>query len=324
MRILITGISGFLGTNISLALAKDNRNTIYGIDIKESHFVGLDKPSNIQFHKGSFIEEEALNAFTDIDVVVHLARTIAPGLFSNEYKKDISENLLGSIKLFEAASKLNAKKFIFISSGGTVYGTNPLPHKPESSFQNRKHKETDKCFPVGMYGLSMHTIENYLKHLSRASKTKLAILRLSNPFGPYQQANRGQGIINVLFENYFLGKQSEIWGDGSAVRDYIYVSDVCVAVQKAIRYNGVSNLFNIGSSCGRSINEVILSIENSLQDSLKPKRKIDANIAISTNILDTSKAFGELSWKAETEWMEGLELTKTYYKSLHLAQTQHV
>lgn len=316
MKILITGISGFLGMNISLALANDKGNTIYGVDIKAPNFGGQRVPENMNFYKGSFIDDETLNSFGEIDFVIHLARTIRPGLGSNEYKKDIKENLLGSIKLFEAAFKVNAKRFIFISSGGTVYGSDPLSKNMKNGINNAWYSENDKCFPVGMYGLSMHTIENYLKLISQDSSTKLCILRLSNPFGPFIQKNRGQGIINVLFENYYSGKQSEIWGDGSAVRDYIYVSDVCVAVQKVIDYSGSCTLFNIGSSVGRSINEVIDSMESVLEDSLNVKRNLSVNVRVSSNILNTSRAQAELDWQSKTDWMKGLELTKNYYQSL--------
>ena len=178
------------------------------------------------------------------------------------------------------------------------------------------YKRQDKCFPVGLYGLSMYTIENYLTCLSGNANTKLIILRLSNPFGPFQDLQRGQGIINILFENHFFKRQTEIWGDGTAVRDYIYTSDVSKAIERAIDYSGKSKLFNIGSSTGRSINEVIASIEKALGDRLDIYKNLDRKNKISSNILDTSFAKRELAWEAEVDFNNGLLKTMAHYKKL--------
>lgn len=318
MKIFINGISGFLGKNLAFGLSTVSNSKIIGLDVNELDF-GIDvERNNIDFIKGSFINLIDLKKIDTADVFVHVARTIPPGLANNEYKRDIKENLMGTINLFEHAVKCGSKKFIFISSGGTVYGSDPEPRSYSEAVDKTSHVESEMCFPVGMYGLSMYTIERYLKFIADKSSVKLIILRLSNPFGPFQHLNRGQGFVNVLLENHIFNRPTEIWGSGLAVRDYIYSGDVVDAINKSIIYKGRKTIFNIGSGKGISINKVVSDVENLIGEELNIIRKPEKEIKVSKNILNVDLAKSEMNWQCSTDWINGIEKTYVYYKSKYL------
>jgi len=105
------------------------------------------------------------------------------------------------------------------------------------------------------------------------------VLRVSNPFGPFQVATKNQGIVAALIAHALADEPAEIWGDGSVVRDYIFVDDVVDALAAAAADRGDARVFNIGSGHGRSLREVIAALEAKLGRKIainwKPGRPID-------------------------------------------------
>jgi UDP-glucose 4-epimerase len=143
-------------------------------------------------------------------------------------------------------------------------------------------------------------------------------LRISNPFGPFQMPH-DQGLIAALIGKALKGSPVEIWGDGSVIRDYIYIDDVINAIILAISLDNpdAPRVYNVGSGIGRSVNEVLHAISTARGKPTKvdycPARAVD----VPTNILDISLARTHLRWTPTAEWKHALEKTYIWLRNVY-------
>src|SRR5262249_41635234 len=151
--------------------------------------------------------------------------------------EDVRKSVIPSLALLDIARKRGVKRIVFVSSGGTVYGAAKEIPTPETA-------PTD---PITAYGIGKLMIEKYLALHERLHGLSFRVLRVANPFGPFQQSDKGQGLIAALLARALRGEPIEIWGDGSVVRDYVFVEDVIDALQAAARDESAERIFNIGS-----------------------------------------------------------------------------
>jgi len=164
--------------------------------------------------------------------------------------------------------KYNCKNIIFLSSGGTVYG-----HPDNMS----KKKESDSKNPISSYGIIKLTIEKYLYLFNYLYGLNYLILRASNPFGEYHN-NLKQGLIDVILKKVLNREIVEIWGDGTVVRDYIYIKDLVKIIVDLIEKEIQNEIINIGSGRGYSINNIIKIIQNEIGNfhlEYKDARQVD-------------------------------------------------
>ena len=141
------------------------------------------------------------------------------------------------------------------------------------------------------------------------------ILRISNPYGPYQNPRSGQGAVRAFLGNVLDNKKIEIWGDGNVVRDYIYIGDVVEALYlSAIKDTG-SHILNIGSGVGISLNELIDIIINVVGYKIKVKYTESRNMYVPINVLDITRAREELNWLPSTSIDDGIKKTWEWLKS---------
>lgn len=299
-KILILGGFGFIGTNLTEELLKRDK---YSIIIFEANKVFIQNPdllSRVEVYNGDFNNEkdyEIIFKEHKIDMVIHLIGTTIP-LFSNtSVIYDINSNLVNTIKLLNIMRKYQVKNIVFPSSGGTVYG-----------ILNKEHEETDATTPICSYGIMKLTIEKYIYLYNYLYGINYLILRLSNPFGEYH-LNKNQGFINVVLEKILNGEIVEIWGDGSVVRDFIYIKDLVKIIIDLIDMNIKNEIINIGSGQGYSINEILTIIKREIGAfSLKyvEGRKVDVPYLILN--IDKLKSFLSIN-------LMGIEeaIKKTYY-----------
>lgn len=131
---------------------------------------------------------------------------------------------------------------IFLSSGGTVYGNQSIQPIREDALPK----------PINHYGNVKLCIENTIRTFNYQTHTKLLIARISNPYGPGQDFNRGVGFIDAALKKSIRKEKIEIWGDGTNVRDYIYIDDVCQMLIMLLEYEGEFDTFNLSSNIGTS------------------------------------------------------------------------
>lgn len=307
MKCLILGGGGFLGSHLSESLLAQG-HTIRIFDRPNLfRFKLFQDNKSAEWIEGDFINREHIaNAVIGCDIIYHLVSTTLPRSSNENPTYDIETNVIGTLHLLDAARKNGIRKVIFVSSGGTVYG-------PPQSLPIRESHPTE---PVCSYGIGKLAIEKYLALYKHLHNLDYCVLRLANPFGERQRISAAQGAVVVFLHKALRNETIEIWGDGSVVRDYIYVSDAISALVKAINYDGGDRVINIGGGKGQSLNEIINAIEIMLRTPVKraylPSRAFDVPV----NVLDISKARELLNWKPQVPFSEGLSRTAHWLKSV--------
>lgn len=251
---------------------------------------------HVKFINGDFRKEtDFVSLLHNVDWVFHLVCTTLPA--NENVIFDIEENVIPTIKLLEACRETKVKKIIFISSGGTVYGSSNMQYMSEDH----------PTEPICAYGVQKLMIEKYLHLFHYLYELDYAVLRVSNPYGDRQNPFKPQGVIGVFLAQALLGRSIEIWGDGSVVRDFLYISDVAKAAVMVAEYDGPEKLFNIGSGKANSLNTVIDCIEKVLNTKVNKIYRQGRKQDVPFNLLDISKANNVLGWKPEVELMDGIE-----------------
>ncbi|MGH8050046.1 MAG: NAD-dependent epimerase/dehydratase family protein [Arenimonas sp.] len=305
MMNLIVGGGGFLGKNLAeLLLSKGQTVRIFeraGYDCSQ-----FPLHRQIEWHYGDYsLERDILPALENIDAVYLFASTTTPRTSNDDYGHDIESNLLATVSFLDIASKRGVGKIIFPSSGGTVYGI------PESSPISEQHANN----PICSYGINKLSIEKYLALFQRQTGLQYIILRISNPYGRYQPANSGQGVITTFLDKALRDEEIEIWGDGSVIRDYIYIDDVTRALLCASKNNSEQRIFNIGSGTGYSLNQLLSHIEQLVGKKVRKRYLQGRLLDVPKNILDIGKAKLHLEWDPRYDLDQGLEATAKWLSS---------
>lgn len=295
MKICIFGAASFIGTNLSLELSKNNYLRL--IDINKDYFI-----NNIP---NSEIIEDKLDSNTDFDklldgqdIVYHLFSTNNPSSSNIDFEKEIMPNIEFSIRLLESCVKNNIKRVIFISSGGAIYDMNekcPL-------------KEDSKVNPKSTYGLQKLMIEKLLYLYNFKYNLDYKIVRLSNPYGPYQRPGI-LGVVSTSIYNALNDKEITIYGDGKIVRDFIYIDDAIRGIINISNSKTNTRIYNLGTGIGTSINDMLMIIEKVLNKKLNVKYSESRKIDYKINYLNVSLYENEFGKMNNISLEEGIKKT---------------
>jgi UDP-glucose 4-epimerase len=299
---IVLGGGGFLGINLCRRLAAaGHRVRAFG-----RRCLFPEALDGIEWYQGDFCDPAALAAAVETyEIVFHLVHTTTPHSANLDMAKDLQQNVVSSLALFDISRVLDVKRIVFVSTGGTVYGSPEQIPTPE----------TAPSHPITAYGISKLAIEKYLALHERLYGLQYRILRVANPFGPFQVPVKNQGVISMLISRAIDGESIDIWGDGSAVRDYIFVDDVIDALETAILDQSDARIFNIGSGGGRSLLEIIDAIEGLMNIKLKIAWKRARSVDVPRSILAVDRAMDILKWAPRTPFEKGLEKTVDWWKS---------
>ena len=298
MKIIVTGASGFLGSYlVSALLSLDYK--VCGI---ARNFPGLLSQSimnnpNFLAHSADITDiNQILPVFNSAEFVYHLACGSLPHTSNDNPYQDVYNNVNGSLNVLEASRVSSIGKFIFVSSGGTVYGLPRLVPIPE----------THSTEPLCSYGITKLSIEKYIGLYNHLYGLKSFILRVSNPYGARQRQNSAQGVIPIFMRRAMQCQALKIMGDGSIVRDFIYITDLISALLALLTYNGSEKVFNVGSGQGLSLSSLVNKIEMVLDRRLTVEYMNSRNFDVPTNILSIDKARIHLGWSPKVTIEEGL------------------
>ncbi|MCM2505946.1 NAD-dependent epimerase/dehydratase family protein [Aureimonas altamirensis] len=297
MTVTVLGGGGFIGTHVSHGLVKSG----FDVRVFGRHFLDRSLLAGAELFEGDFNDETVLaTALQDTDIIIHLIHATFPTVANVEMIADIERSVMGSVRMLEAARANGVKRIIFFSSGGTVYG--PTAQTPIS--------ETAATNPIGAYGINKLAIEKYVALFERLHGIEGFVLRLANPFGPLQTGRRQQGLIPNVYSKIKNYRKVPIYGDGSNIRDYIYIDDVVSSVHRIIEYNGYERCFNVGSATrGKTIIDVVKSIENScgVRADLEflPSRSFD----VPENVLCCQRLIDQTNWRPTVAFDTGIERT---------------
>lgn len=306
LRVALIGAGGFLGTNLARYLAPRVAE-VRCFGRRQSFPEALRGLTWITGDTSQDTTEALREVITGCDAVIHLASTSTPTTADRDISADAQANVIASLRLFDQCVATGVKRLVFMSSGGTVYGIPAQVPIPESA----------PTLPITAYGVAKLAIEKYLAVYSRLRGLDYRVLRISNLYGPFQTAEKKQGVVAAFLSEAMRGEPLEIWGDGQVVRDYVYVTDVAEAVLAALQHQGDHRIFNIGSGAGLNLIELIDAMEplfgRRLEKQFRPGRPVDVPV----NILDCSLAKKELGWHPRTHFADGLRFAAEWLESWH-------
>jgi UDP-glucose 4-epimerase len=291
--VVVTGGAGFLGWHISRALA-DAGHSVRVLDRFQPRG-GLH--SEIEIVIGDVGDRDVLErVLNGADVVVHLACTTIPQTSEEDRIYDLRSNVEPALALLECACRAGVRRFVFASSGGTIYGQPRVVPIPED------HPLTPLC----SHGVMKLTIEHYIRVYQRLRRLEGIALRMGNPYGPGQATAKPQGFIAVMSQRARSGEEIELWGDGRVIRDFVYVEDVAQAFVRVVSGAGSEGAYNIGSGEGHSLTQVLSIAEQVLGRKVAVRHLAARAIDVATNVLDISKAARDLGWVPRTTLFDGI------------------
>ena len=251
-------------------------------------------------YKGNYLNQQDISsALKDVDVLFHYISTSNPATTARNPVFDIETNVIGSIKLFQAALENDVERIVYPSSGGTIYGeTNGKPIT-----------EKDPKNPINPYAISKMTTERFLEFFHHNYGMKYTGLRYSNPFGERQNPLGMQGVIPVFLYKILHGERPVVFGNGTAVRDYIYIKDAIDATLAVLDSKTKETVFNVGSGVGISLLQLIEIMRDVTGKEINPEFITDHSVYISKIVLDISKINQETGWSPSTGLDEGIKKT---------------
>lgn len=315
MRCLVTGAAGFIGSNLVDRLLAEGHDVVGVDDLSRGKLSNLEEARRTGEAGGprfSFVKADITAAdFGDIvtssepDVICHLAAQMDVRVSVREPLEDARLNVLGTINVLEASRAAGVRKVVFTSSGGSIYGD--PEHLPVS--------ERVGVDPHSPYAASKVCGEIYLgtyRHLYGLQSTSLA---LGNVYGPRQDPHGEAGVVAIFCSAMLDGRQGTIYGDGTAVRDYVFVDDVVDAFVRASGDAGNGRRFNIGTSVGTSVRELHTAIARAAGMPDEPSFAEARLGELQAITLDVSSARHGIGWEPFTALDEGVARTLEWVRS---------
>jgi len=291
--LLLLGGNGFIGEALARKYVAQGY-TVHSISRRKSR-VAL---PGIHTYAASLDDMALLDQLIpQCDLIIHTASTCTPGSSANHPSREGEENLLPLLRLIEALTKRPPRPFLFLSSGGTVYGN---PHSLQV-------KEDAPLVPISYHGAAKSSAELFL-HAFAQTGYPIAVLRPSNVYGPGQDGPSGFGLIRTVLQHINSDAPMEVWGDGSTLRDYLYIEDLVEAILRVQR-QGCTGVFNVGTGVGHSVLEVIACAEAVTERKLSVIQKPARILDVRGIVLDFHKLNKATGWKPSTGLESGIRHT---------------
>lgn len=296
--VLVVGGNGFIGSHVVDALVRRG-HTVAAFD-RFGAVAPAWAAGGVEPVLGDFLNaDDVRRAVRGRDVVLHLLSTTDPATAEGDPTLDVRTNILSSIGLFEACAAAGVRKVYFASTGGAIYGDQP----------QQVFTEADQTLPVSPYAIGKLAIENYLRYFRRVHDLDSTVFRISNPYGPRQNPRKRQGVIPIFLRQLAAGETLTVFGDGSMVRDYVYVGDVAEMIGQAVTTGTASDLYNLGSGIGLRLTEVLAAIREVTGIDPPVLHKPRPATFVDHVTLDTTRFAQEFGAPHLTSLHEGIALT---------------
>lgn len=315
MRVLVTGGAGFIGSHI-IDLLKQKGHAPFAVDdLSSGHRENL--PAGVPLHVADIRNPEALaRVFDEVrpEAVCHQAAQMSVSRSVREPGFDAEVNVLGLVRVLENSVRVGAKKFVFASSGGVLYGDVTVPAV-----------ETNPARPISPYGISKWAGELYLNFFTTEHPLQAVALRYSNVYGPRQNPHGEAGVVAIFSQKMLRNEAGTVNGDGLYIRDYVYVTDVARANVLALERD-LSKRFtplNVGTGLGTDVNQLAAKVRELCSDWLRRQGKPDAIPEpnhgparagdLRSNLVNAALAGQVLGWKPEVELTAGLRTAVEWF-----------
>lgn len=298
-KYVVFGASGFIGKNIIESLASTGCEIIAVSRLWADNVPCGGGDERVTYVQADLSDQSSYcNLLDESAIVIDLAYDGLSNLGKRKYVQDVIRNIFPHVELFECCVERQVRGVVFVSSGGTVYGSGY-----DSMIGEKEHTS-----PTTSYACSKLSLEHFLKSMCTEGGVDYMIVRPSNPYGKYQNARCGVGLISRVVHSAYSGDTVNVFGDGSLVRDYIHITDLCDAMVQLInKPEAYRDTYNIGCSVGHSINDIISIVEQTTSKTLNVEYKAGRHTDLKYNVLCCSKLRGAIGWAPSYTLEEGVK-----------------
>jgi UDP-glucose 4-epimerase len=310
VRTLVTGAAGFIGSTLVDRLLADGHSVIGVDDLSSGRSTNLgpaERHDGFEFAKADIVDADLIGllAETKPEAVFHLAAQISVSRSVDDPQFDSSVNVVGTVRLAEAARKAGVRKVVHTSSGGSVYGTPPIYPTNEDVVIN----------PASPYAASKVCGEVYLNMFRNLYGLDCSHVAPANVYGPRQDPHGEAGVVAIFSRALLSGRPTKIFGDGTDTRDYVFVDDVVDAFVRASGQAGGGQRFNVGTGVETSTSQLHSAIAAAAgapdEPDLHPPRLGD----LRRSCLDFSRAKAVLGWAPKVVLEDGVARTVDFFRA---------
>lgn len=312
MRVLVTGGAGFIGSTLVDRLLAEGHDVTVIDDLSRGRLENLvgarEAGERFAFHQLNLTDPAIVDVVADSapEVVFHLAAQIDVRLSVEDPVYDAEVNVVGTVRLAEAARRAGVRRIVFTSSGGSIYG--PVTELPVP--------ESRPVDPMSPYAAGKVAGEIYLEMFSRLYGIEWAAVAPANVYGPRQDPHGEAGVVAIFSQRLLVGESTRVFGDGGNTRDYVFVDDVVDAFVRAASVEAAAGLrFNVGTgveTSDRELHTLVAEAAGSGDDpDYAPARLGD----VARSALDASRAAEVLGWTPQVPIREGVARTVDYFRA---------
>ena len=303
MKVLVTGGAGFIGSHVVDRLVEEGHHVVVVDNLSTGKRKNVNRAASL--YKLDIQSGRLERVFRNErpNIIIHLAAQISVRRSVEDSVFDAQVNVLGTINVLQQAVWHGARKVVFSSSGGAIYGEQEVNHAPESHATN----------PLSPYGVSKLCGEHYLSYFQRTSGIQVVSLRYANVYGPRQDPEGEAGVVAIFIQKMLNNEQPIINGNGRQSRDFVYVEDVAEANVAAMSQNS-QGVYNVGTGAETSINELFRMLASltgfackEVHGPAKPGEQM-------RSVVDPSKIRQELGWDPKVDLSDGLKRTVAFFR----------
>ena len=296
MKTLVTGGAGFIGSNIVKQLLADGHQVTVIDNLLSGYRANLDPFPQIEFIEADIRDSDAMTrAMQGVEVVFHLAASVGNKRSIDRPIEDAEINVIGTLRVLEAARHAKARKVVFSSSAGIFGELRTLPISEDHPVE-----------PDSPYGATKLAAEKLCLAYAKLYELEAVCLRYFNVYGPNQRFDAYGNVIPIFVFEILRGNPITIFGDGEQTRDFINVRDVVQANLRAGRSVGVSGAFNLGSATRISINNLVERIKAAIDVEPEVRYGPPRPGDVRDSLADISAAQAAFNFQPEADLVEGL------------------